>query len=204
MSFWDQFRASKPEALRKQLDKLPIVWRGERKCGHPRTLVDLLRPALEDHEYIVDHWEGELKAEPISGVAEFDGALIGRHDYSGAQDDKGWFLISLVLVPLLIGIPLLLYVRLHHHRRVIGISWRGEAYEASGQAGTTAEYVARKTIISEVRFVIRAGVGHPDGEIGIAMNRGSPIIHDHPKLDVDIATLMGSVESLFPTILPGK
>ncbi len=182
--------------------QLPVQWRWEGRCGHPRTLVDYLRPALEEQGYVVNHWESELRGEPLSGIAEFEGGLIGKSDYRGFREDRTRLIISLVLSLAVVGLFFLGWTLIHRHRRIIRLEWRGEAYAAGGKLQSEGRSVSQASVVSEARVALRSGAGHADGEWSLR----SIFRANSPKsvkgIGVDVRAVVGKLATTVPAMLP--
>lgn len=146
------------DELREELQGWPLRWRWEGSTGHPRRMVDALTQQLQELGYSVTVAEGEMRSTPLGNVGEFEGALIARAYQSRKEALKQkwpYALFGVILLPVLIGIPLLRYA-LDPLRYQIGLSWRGEAYPAGARLEVQQYGMERTTIVSEVRLACHA------------------------------------------------
>ena len=115
-----------------------IRWRWEGQSGHPRRLADSIVQILEERGYHVKLAEGEIKAEPLAGVAEFQGAVIGTVQEPKEEALKrkwGYLVAGALLVPLVLGIFMLVYA-FKRRTYYLGLHWRGEMYKAEAHVGS--------------------------------------------------------------------
>ena len=144
-----------------------LRWRWEGESGHPRRLADSIVQVLEEGGYHVQLAEGEIKAEPLAGVAEFQGAAIGtmREPKEEALKRKwGYLVAGALLVPLILGIFMLVYA-FKRRTYYLGLHWRGEMYKAEAHVGAQGMAAQRANVISEVRMSLRSAAQEGDSDI---------------------------------------
>lgn len=203
-------KPGKPASL--QLSDLPLQWRWKGTIGHPREAVDKVLEAMEGLGYQCQPHDTAMRAEPLSGIAEFDWQLRFRKDQRAGFAHRGaliasgvlmlvglataiavmvavaeaGLLVLLGLVPavivLAVGAILAWKASSHVHRRLLVLEWRGEAYEAGERVGQGARDNSRRQVSANVRVAARALHGRGDGPWDVSRHMEGA----DPQLDSDV------------------
>lgn len=188
------------ENLRRQQLKWYIHWRWEGVTGHPRHLADTLVETLEDRGYTVSISEGDLRSEPLSNTADFEGIAVAlRRQSTLATLKERWKVLTIGavfppalyltgdLVFLFAFIGLIIWALFFRHKYRIGLQWRGEAYSATGYGEIIGGRAERASTISNVRLTLRVGKGASRG-----------------NFEEDLDAVVQQVESMLPRLVPGS